>query len=95
MSKQVFDKNIEEQLKMIFDCCKKEDTIIQILFTDSSNHIYGLWECYQNLIDMSGEYNWSTCRIKQCTIYSHDCIAPIMSINGLTLLDFVYVLKNV
>ena len=89
-----FDKIIEEQFKMIFDCCKKEDSIIQILFEDNK-HIYGLCECYQNLMDMANEYSWSTCKIKQCTIYSHDCIAPITSINGLTLLDFVNVLKNV
>lgn len=87
---------IEEQLKMIFDCCIKEDAIIQILFEDDFNHhLYGLCECYQNLIDMSKEYNWGNCRIKQCTIYSKDCIAPITSINGLTLLDFIYVLKNI
>lgn len=95
MKESVCDKIIEEQLKMIFDCCIKEDAIIQILLDDGYNHIIGLCECYQNLIDMSEEYDWSICRIKQCTIYSKDCIAPIASINGLTLLDFIYVLKHV
>lgn len=94
---------IKDQLEMFKEVVfNKDEWIIQIVFTHTLETVYGtkeytqgLCESYLNIMDMEKEYNWEKCDIVQVTIYTHNAIIPIMSINGMKLNEFIKILKEV